>query len=75
MTSAERPADDEPRVRHEVSLRSRDPVAQARVASQPGDLLIAVASADEPAAIDVMRRAPAWGVHTLSIGAGPASAG
>ena len=54
-----------------VALVEPDPVAQARVASQPGDLLIAVASADEPAVVDTMRRAPAWGVHTLWIGAGP----
>jgi hypothetical protein len=54
-----------------VALVEPDPVAQARVASQPGDLLIAVASADEPAVVDAMRRAPAWGVLTLWIGAGP----
>jgi hypothetical protein len=54
-----------------VALVEPDPVAQARVASQPGDLLIAVASADEPAVIDAMRRAPAWGVLTLWIGSGP----
>jgi HupF/HypC family len=54
-----------------VALVEPDPVAQARVASQPGDLLIAVASAGEPAAIDAMRRAPAWGVLTLWIGSGP----
>lgn len=54
-----------------VALVEPDPVAQARVASQPGDLLIAVASADEPAVVDVMRRAPAWGVLTLWIGSGP----
>ncbi len=54
-----------------VALVDPDPVAQARVASQPGDLLIAVASADEPAVIDAMRRAQAWGVLTLWIGSGP----
>jgi hypothetical protein len=54
-----------------VALVEPDPVAQARVASQPGDLLIAVASADEPAVIDAMRRAQAWGVLTLWIGSGP----
>jgi hypothetical protein len=54
-----------------VALVEPDPVAQARVASQPGDLLIAVASADEPAVIEAMRRAPAWGVLTLWIGSGP----
>jgi hydrogenase maturation factor len=54
-----------------VALVEPDPVAQARVATQPGDLLMAVASADEPAAVDAMRRAPAWGAMTLWIGAGP----
>jgi hypothetical protein len=54
-----------------VALVEPDPVAQARVASQPGDLLIAVASADEPAVVDAMRRAQAWGVQTLWIGSGP----
>ncbi len=54
-----------------VALVEPDPVAQARVATQPGDLLLAVASADEPAVIDAMRRAPAWGARTLWIGSGP----
>lgn len=54
-----------------VALIDPDPVAAARVASQPGDLLLAVASADEPAVIDAMRRAPAWGVTTVWIGSGP----
>ncbi|MCV7222461.1 HypC/HybG/HupF family hydrogenase formation chaperone [Mycolicibacterium elephantis] len=54
-----------------VALVEPDPVAQARVASRPGDLLIAVASADEPAVVDAMRRARAWGVLTLWIGSGP----
>lgn len=54
-----------------VALVEPDPVAQARVASQPGDLLLAVASADQPAAVDAMRRAAAWGVTTVWIGCGP----
>jgi hypothetical protein len=54
-----------------VALVEPDPVAQARVASQPGDLLIAVASADEPSVCEAMRRARAWGVLTLWIGSGP----
>ncbi|MBW8709823.1 MAG: hydrogenase assembly protein HupF [Mycobacterium sp.] len=54
-----------------VALVEPDPVAQARVATSPGDLLLAVASADEPAVIDAMRRAPAWGAVTLWIGSGP----
>jgi hypothetical protein len=54
-----------------VALVEPDPVAQARVAAQPGDLLLAVASADQSAVIDAMRRAPAWGTRTLWIGFGP----
>jgi hypothetical protein len=54
-----------------VALVDPDPVAQARVATQPGDLLLAVASADEPATVDAMRRAQAWGALTLWIGSGP----
>lgn len=54
-----------------VALVEPDPVAQARVASSPGDLLLAVASADQPAVVNAMRRAPAWGVMTLWIGSGP----
>jgi hydrogenase maturation factor len=54
-----------------VALVEPDPVAQVRVACQPGDLLLAVASADEPAVVDAMRRAPAWGALTLWIGSGP----
>lgn len=53
-----------------VALVEPDPVAQARVAANPGDLLLAIASAGTPAVLDVMRRAPAWGVHTLWIGSG-----
>lgn len=54
-----------------VALVESDPVAQARVASQPGDLLLAVAAADDAAVIDAIRRADAWGVTTLWIGSGP----
>jgi hypothetical protein len=54
-----------------VALVDPDPVAQARVATQPGDLLLAVASAAEPAVVEAMRRASAWGALTLWIGSGP----
>jgi hypothetical protein len=54
-----------------VALVEADPVAQARVATRPGDVIIAVASADDPRARDVMRRAPAWGAHTIWSGFGP----
>ena len=54
-----------------VALVDPDPVAQARVAARPGDVIIAVASADDPQVLDLMRRAPAWGAQTIWIGFGP----
>jgi hypothetical protein len=54
-----------------VALVDPDPVAQARVATRPGDVVIAVASADDPRVLDLMRRAPAWGAQTIWIGFGP----
>ncbi|QCQ92652.1 HypC/HybG/HupF family hydrogenase formation chaperone [Rhodococcus sp. SGAir0479] len=54
-----------------VSLVEADPVAQCRVATRPGDVVLAVASADQPQVRDIMRRAPAWGADTVWIGSGP----
>ncbi len=54
-----------------VALVDPDPVAQARVATRPGDVILAVASAEDRQVRDVMRRAPAWGAHTIWIGFGP----
>ncbi len=54
-----------------VALVEPDPVAQARVATRAGDVILAVASADDPQVRDTMRRAPAWGAHTIWIGFGP----
>lgn len=54
-----------------VALVEPDPVAQCRVATRPGDVVIAVASADQPQVLDVMMRAPAWGADTIWIGSGP----
>lgn len=53
-----------------VALTGPDLVATTRVSVRPGDVVLAVASADEPAVRDVMRRAPAWGAATLWIGSG-----
>ncbi|MDH6280381.1 hydrogenase assembly protein HupF [Prescottella agglutinans] len=53
-----------------VSLVEPDPVAQCRVATRPGDVILAVASADQPQVQDIMRRAPAWGADTFWIGSG-----
>ncbi|GAA4488293.1 hypothetical protein GCM10023094_47910 [Rhodococcus olei] len=54
-----------------VSLVEPDPVAQCRVATRPGDVILAVASADQPAVRQIVRRAPAWGADTIWIGSGP----
>src|SRR4051795_4291517 len=54
-----------------VALVDPDPVAQARVATRPGDVIIAVASAENPQVRELMRRAPAWGAATIWIGFGP----
>jgi hypothetical protein len=53
-----------------VALTGTDVVAQARVCVRGGDIVIAVAGADEPGVLQLMRRAPAWGAHTVWIGSG-----
>ncbi len=53
-----------------VALTGPDLVATTRVSVRPGDVVLAVAAADEPTVRDVMRRAPAWGATTLWIGSG-----
>jgi len=54
-----------------VALVDPDPVAQARVATRPSDVILAVASAEDPQIREVMRRAPVWGAQTIWIGFGP----
>ncbi|MHB1615311.1 MAG: HypC/HybG/HupF family hydrogenase formation chaperone [Actinomycetes bacterium] len=57
------------------ALTAPDVVAQARVSVRPGDIVIAVARAEDPAVLDLMRRTPAWGALSAWIGSGarPAS--
>jgi hypothetical protein len=47
-----------------------DPVAVLRSVVEPGDVLLAVATAGDPAVADAMARAPAWGAETVWLGAG-----
>ena len=54
-----------------VALPSHDLVATARASVRAGDVLLVVASADDPAALDLVRRAPVWGATVLWIGSGP----
>ncbi|MGH3568859.1 MAG: HypC/HybG/HupF family hydrogenase formation chaperone [Pseudonocardia sp.] len=53
-----------------VALTGPDLVATVRVSVRPGDVVLAVAAAGDPAVRSMMRRAPAWGVTTLWIGSG-----
>lgn len=57
------------------ALTAADVVAQARSSVRPGDVVIAVAAADDHAVRDLMRRIPAWGAMGVWIGSGarPAS--
>lgn len=58
-----------------VALTGPDLVSTVRVSVRPGDVVLAVAAADDPSVLAVMRRAPAWGVTTLWIGSGGRPAG
>lgn len=48
-----------------------DMVATLRASVNAGDIVLALADADDPRVLDTMRRGPAWGVETVWIGAGP----
>jgi hypothetical protein len=48
-----------------------DLVATLRASVRPGDMVLALAPADDAAVADVMRRGQAWGVETIWIGSGP----
>ncbi|HYB37495.1 MAG TPA: HypC/HybG/HupF family hydrogenase formation chaperone [Mycobacterium sp.] len=53
-----------------VALTGPDLVDLVRVSVRPGDIVIAVADADNPEVRSVMRRCPAWGATTVWIGSG-----
>jgi len=48
-----------------------DLVATLRASARPGDIVLALAEADDPDVSDALRRGPAWGVETVWIGSGP----
>lgn len=54
-----------------VALTGPDLVSTMRISVRPGDVVVAIATADDPEVRSVMRRAPAWGVTTFWIGHGP----
>lgn len=53
-----------------VALTGPELVDLVRVSVRPGDLVIAVAGADDAQVRSVMRRSPAWGATTIWIGSG-----
>jgi len=52
------------------ALTAADVVSAARVSVRAGDIVIAVAAADDRGVLDLMQRAPAWGACTVWIGSG-----
>ncbi|HET9874269.1 MAG TPA: HypC/HybG/HupF family hydrogenase formation chaperone [Mycobacterium sp.] len=53
-----------------VALTGPDLVDVVRISASPGDIVVAIASADNAEVASVMRRSPAWGVTTVWIGSG-----
>ncbi|HXY46194.1 MAG TPA: hypothetical protein VEH29_18560 [Acidimicrobiales bacterium] len=53
-----------------MAVEGGDLVSTLRVVSSAGDLLVAVADAADPVVRPAMRRAPAWGLHSVWIGQG-----
>ncbi|WP_006242861.1 HypC/HybG/HupF family hydrogenase formation chaperone [Mycolicibacterium tusciae] len=53
-----------------VALTGPELVDVVRVSVRAGDIVIAVADADDPEVRSVMRRSPAWGATTIWIGSG-----
>ncbi|BBX97490.1 HypC/HybG/HupF family hydrogenase formation chaperone [Mycobacterium lacus] len=53
-----------------VALTGPGLVDLARVSVRPGDLVVAIAAADDAQVRSVMRRTPAWGATTVWIGSG-----
>jgi hydrogenase maturation factor/phosphoheptose isomerase len=53
-----------------VALAAHQLTPTARANMSPGDVLIAIGPADDPGVLDLVRRAPAWGVTALWVGSG-----
>jgi hypothetical protein len=53
-----------------VSIVGAEPIAQLRAVAKTGDVLVAIGAADDDVVLEAMRRAPAWGLASVWIGAG-----
>jgi hypothetical protein len=54
-----------------VHVPDGDPVGALRVLARPGDVATVLGPADDGRLLAVLRRAPAWGLTTVWLGAGP----
>lgn len=53
-----------------VSLHAADAAAALRLASRPGDILLALSTADHGLTIDLLTRSKAWGLTSIWLGVG-----
>ena len=53
-----------------VSVGGADAIAAVRLASRPGDILLAMSTASDTRTADLLARADAWGLTSLWLGAG-----
>jgi hydrogenase maturation factor len=53
-----------------VSIEGADAAQSLRLLSSPGDILLALGTADDPVVHDLLRRAEAWGMTRVWLGAG-----
>ncbi len=54
-----------------ISIDNADVVGTVRLLARPGDVILAISSADHGDTIDLLARAEAWGLTRLWLGAGP----
>jgi hydrogenase maturation factor len=58
-----------------VHVEGTDPAGALRLLARPGDVLLAVSTADDAPTGDLLRRAEAWGLIRFWLGTGPPPAG
>src|SRR5580704_1755904 len=54
-----------------VSIDAADAITAVRLLARPGDVVLAIGTADDPGTIELLARSEAWGLTSLWLGAGP----
>jgi hypothetical protein len=54
-----------------IHVEGPDPAGSLRVLARPGDVLLVVSTSNNPPTVDLLRRAEAWGLTRIWLGAGP----